>query len=409
MRRISYLSIFFIVLLVPLFSLQAKNNASKDSNDTFSTYIIISYLDKNLDFIHKTVAKKISISSVHKIYKGEYFSMFPIFSNVSTISDVLYDIVVKSPSGKIISLEKGLKANSNRKNSNTVVWTKRTKQLFFDNTAEEGIYTVFVFAKDLKSGKYSSSEQTFELVKWNTVEPSPILDKKAFLDTLATYHTKPSADVLYNLFESSHAKIVNNDTINHLLFVFFREAFRSKPFLIDVLEKNFDLADNHTRLNTISLFASLAEEYRLRAKAMTLDEKLLHSKMFDMQMRMASPYDSSYFSTSFTDLLWGEFYAKGNYAPIECIMKSFSTSNLKSAENFVKNVKESKSVKSMDSENLRSSIMLISAAYSLMHNSSAKIAMSYVDYYCEKEKASSRVRKAFGLVQEYLKVNKKNK
>ena len=403
--------VFVMISFIPLLAAQKKASVPQNDIDKeFVSHIIISRLDKNLDFLNKSVSKNMSLSSVTKIYKGEYFSVFPIFANVSGNSNVVYDIVVRAPSGKIVFVQKGLDSATNKEKNSSVVWSKEAEQLFFEDSSENGTYSVFVVAKDVRTGRISCAEQCFELSKWDILESSPIADKNIFWQTLKNYHTGQSPEVLYNLFCSEHAQMATKDELNHLLFIFFREAFRSKPFLIDVLEKKFDFADNYTRLNIISLFSSLAEGYRLRGKVMTNSEKELRQNMFKLQMSISSPYEDGSFSTIVADLLWGDFYAKGTYLPIERSM--FHISDLDTAEKMVKHIKQGKSLADYNPNDLRAGIMFITCAYSLMRNASAKLAMCYVDFYVSENKDKITVEKfkrTFKLVSEYLEARQPKK
>ncbi|MBO5255163.1 MAG: hypothetical protein J6B07_04990 [Opitutales bacterium] len=411
MKYVLNIIIFVMLSFVPLLAVQKKASVSQNDVDKeFVSHIIISRLDKNLDFLNKSVSKNMSLSSVTKIYKGEYFSVFSIFANVSGNGSVVYDIVVRAPSGNIISVKKGVSIETNKERNPSVVWSKEAEQLFFEDSSESGIYSVFVIAKDVRTGRTSCAEQYFELSEWDILESSPIADKNVFWQTLKNYHTGQSAEILYNLFCSEHAQMATKDELNHLLFMFFREAFRSKPFLIDVLEKKFDFADNYTRLNIISLFSSLAEDYRLRGKVMTNSEKELWQNMFKLQLSISSPYEVGSFSTVAADLLWGDFYAKGTYAPIERSM--FYISDLDTAEKMVQHIKQGKSLADYNPDDLRTGVMFITCAYSLMRNTSAKLAMCYVDFYVSENKdkiTAEKFKQTFKLVGEYLEARQPKK
>ena len=105
------------------------------------------------------------------------------------------------------------------------------------------------------------------------------------------------------------------------------------------------------------------------------------------------------------DLLWGEFYAKGNYAPIERVFHCLDDIN--SAEIILKCYTQNTSFDNLNPYDVRSGILFISSAYSIMRNASVKLAMSYIDFYVKENPEKfkgNKLKRTFGIVNDYLKI-----
>ncbi len=401
---------FYTLLLfvVPVLFGQQSRGVSKKGKDNadFKSFLVVSRLDKNIDFLHKTVLKNISLSSVNKLYKNEYFSVFPVFINVANGEDVVFDLIVRSPENNaVVFHKKGVVANKHLNLSDTVVSVESAFEMCFDNSMPSGQYTALIIAKNLKTSKVSYFQEQFELAEWTSADFTAIEKSKDFWQTLRNYHNSQSPDILCKLFGSSHGQIISNGEINYTLFMFFREALRTKPCLIDLFDKNFDLLDNNTRKNVVMAFASLGDAYRLRGKVLTSEEKLLQDKILTSQLNIMSPYEKVFAGLSTIDLLWGEFYAKGNYAPIERVF--YCLDDINSAEIILKCYTQNTSFDNLNPYDVRSGILFISSAYSIMRNASVKLAMSYIDFYVKENPEKfkgNKLKRTFGIVNDYLKI-----
>ena len=103
----------------------------------------------------------------------------------------------------------------------------------------------------------------------------------------------------------------------YAVYGFTKTAFTRNKFLLTELEKDFPKADKIQRKNTIQLFEMLGEGYRL--KGLDKSEQGLRDSMWDVVTSIPKT-DSIPDSGAALDILWGEFFASGEYAPIEKII-----------------------------------------------------------------------------------------
>ncbi len=404
MKHLFTFCLYFAFLIVAQLTVgQSNQNKSKkdEANSDFISFLIVSRLETNLDFLHKAIVKNMSLKSVNKIYKNEYFSIFPLFLDVFDNEDVVFDIVVRSPDNNVVFHKKGIQAKERTNILNSFVIPKSAFEIYLDDSAPTGIYTALVIAKNSKTKKVSYFQDNFVVAEWTSTNFTPIEKSKDFWNILCNYHNNQSPIILCNLLGSPHGQIISKGKINHTFFIFFREALRKKPFLIELFDKNFDLLDNNTRKNVVMAFASLGESYRFRNKKLTSEEKSLQTQILTSQFNIISPYEKTFAGLHTIDLLWGEFYAKGNYTPIERTLQYLNDIN--SAEALSKG-----NIVALSPLEIHSGILFISSAYSIMKNASVKLAMSYVDFYVKENPEKfkeNKLKRTFDIVNEYLKTS----
>ncbi len=394
--------VFFSVCLF-LFSVRClfAQEADVIEPSSFKSYVVPSRLDAKLDFIDKTSVKSISLTPISKVYRNEFLTIIKLAVNVA-VKDADYaiedELLLIAPDGSLKVLEASTRKFGVKK-ERALAWSF---VMSFDEKFELGEYRFVYRCTNLKTGVERTSISSVVLSEWSGANLSPIVDENTFEKAKKIYHTNQSPELLMRIFNSEHCKILNEkkDAINHNTFIFLREAFRQKPFLCDLLARDFDLASNLKRINTIVLLTALGEAGKIDAKPMTAEEKTLRANVFNMLYSLVSPYENKA-SSGFQETLWGEFYAKGNYAPIEFLLKCFD--DVDGIKDFVKSLKDGKSIDDFEIEYLRSSVRGLSSFYSIMRNADVKLAMRYIEFYAKEHNLSSeKINSAFATVKDYL-------
>ena len=395
--------VFFLILSALNLFAQTKHIFAPDS---FQNFILITRLDSKLDFVHKISASSVSLTSIAKVYRNESLTTIKCALNVADEKNDYFiedELLLVFPNGQLRVLESIARHSGKLKKQTSAYWPTAFT-ISFDDTYPTGEYTLVYRSVNLKTGVERTALRKFLLDKWDVKNTSPITEEKDFWQAVKMYHADQSPEALMRIFESEHCKILSDkkDSINYSTFVFLREAFRKKPFLFDVLSRDFDLSGNGKRKNTIVLFSALGEAHRLRDKIMTSDEKKLAESIFSKLLLLISPYENKP-SNGYQEMLWGEFYAKGNYAPIEFLLTCFN--DIDSAKDFVVALKSGKSMDEFEPEELFASVRCISSIYSVMRNTDVKLAMSYVDFFAQENAQKyppEKLKSAFLLVNEYL-------
>ncbi len=395
-------SVFFSVCLILFFgrSLFAQG-ADVIEPSSFQSYVVPSRLDDKLDFIYNTSVQSISLTPISKVYRNEFLTIIKLAVNVAA-KDADYaiedELLLIAPNGSLKVLE-AVKRHFGVKKDRALAWSF---VMAFDENFELGEYRFVYRCVNLKTGVERVAISSVVLGEWSSANLSPIVDDKTFWQATKLYHTNQSPELLLRIFNSEHCKILNEkkDAINHNIFIFLREAFRQKSFLYDLLARDFDLASNLKRVNTIVLLTALGEAGKIDSKAMTTEEKTLRANVFNMLFSLVSPYENKA-SSGFQESLWGEFYAKGNYAPIEFLLKCFD--DVDGIKDFVKSLKDGKRIDDFEIEYLRSSVRGLSSFYSIMRNADVKLAMRYIEFYAKEHNLSNeKINSAFATVKDYL-------
>lgn len=405
--------VFFLVLSALNLFAQTNHISVPDS---FQNFILITRLDSKLDFIHKISATSVSLTSIAKVYRNESLTVIKCAQNVVDANNDYFiedELLLVFPNGQLRVLESVARYSGKLKKQTSTYWPTAFT-ISFDDSYPIGEYTLVYRSVNLKTGVERTALRKFLLDKWDAKRASPITEEKDFWQAIKMYHTDQSPEALMRIFESEHCKMLSDKkgSVNYSTFIFLREAFRKKPFLFDVLSHDFDLSDNAKRENTIVLLSALGEAHRFRDKIMTSDEKKLAESIFSKLLLLISPYENRP-SNGYQEMLWGEFYAKGNYAPIEFLLTSFS--DIDSAKDFVVALKNGKSMDEIEPEKLFASVRCISSVYSVMRNTDVKLAMSYVDFFVQENAQKyppEKLKSAFLLVNEFLALHlqqKKNK
>lgn len=383
-----------------------KSGSKEDEENAMRLYVVPTRQNENLDFIQKVPSGKIVFNAQKKAYKGEFLTVVPFVLNAADGGgkyDVEYSFKMVSPIGRESVFAQNRRIAGGLKSGKSVLWLPEKVQIMFEKSDDWGAYKLVLDVKNNLTGKVSRVENELFLIPWTWQNTSPIAGESDYWNNIKLYNLSPSPEALARIYFAPYTRILSDSgALDFTQYMFFREAFRSKPFLLDVLLQKFDTMGNGERLNTIMLFAALGELPRLEKMSLTDSEKSLLENAFAVVVSIVSPYEKVG-GRKLESLLWGEFYARGNYAPIERMFGYIS--DYDSARDFVEKLKNGADVSALGEAKLRSDVLFLQTALSMMQNLELKLAAGYMDYYLATHKGSYSVgdlRKAFLLVKDYI-------
>ena len=361
------------------------------------------------DFITNVPPNRITIHHSSTYYKNEHISVLPILVNVAGDDckyNVEYSFKLVSPKGDEQYIAKAKKISGKLNDKNEILFLPENLRILYENSDEFGKYNFVLSGKNLNTNENFEETLTITLAEFPKGSAVAYPEKRDFDEAFKNYHKEQKPETLRNLFASEHSPVFKeNGSLNHATLVFFREAFREKPFLFDILEAEFDTATDNVRMKTILLFASLGENKRLEKKIMTQKEKTVFENAFRLLISIKSPYEEES-GLGAQDMLWGEFFAKGNYRPIE---KMFSyLQDYKSAKAFVERLKRGEKIDTKDEQQRKDAVKnarFLAAAFSLSSNLKVPLVANFADFYLIKNKKTftiQNLKDAFTLLREYV-------
>ncbi len=384
------------------FAFNSFAQGSKTVNpSSFKTYVSVLRLASNLDSIKKSSAKTISLPRLKNVYRNEYLTILKI--PVSLLGDekdyaIEDELILVAPNGALKVLEPRTR-RAGTLQRDVLAWSR---EMIFDDSFQLGEYRFVYRCINLKTGVERVAISSVLLADWQHSSLSGIVDKKEYLGAIKNYHKNQSPESLLRIFNSEHCKIFGkgNSSVDHKTFIFLREAFRQKPFLSDILARDFELASNVKRQNTIILLSALGDAKKLDGKIMTTQENALRANVFQTMFSLVSPYEGKSF-VGYTDSLWGEFFAKGNFTPIEHLAMFFD--KVDSVKNFVNALKSGKKPTDFQAQELRTPLLALSSYYSIMRNTDVNLAIKYIEFYVkEHEISAEKIKASFAIVNDYL-------
>ena len=367
------------------------------------TFLFLSRQSSNMDFVWRVPPNKITFNTVKKVYKNEYLNVFTAFANMCEPDgsyNITFSVSLVSPDGKENLIEKQRRI-SGKSAGNFVIAGGCTTLLMEDSDALGGYK--FRITAESASGKKSALETDFTLADFDAI-PEEFPDKKTYAQAVQKYNATFAPELLYSLYKSKFNNTISPQSgINYAQYMFFKEAFKTKPFLARKIAEEFDTATNAERLNDIILLTALGEAKLISGKEMTDSEKSLVNAAFSAVVAIPSPYEKTFAPHAF-ELLWNEFYARGNYAPVEKTMSYLKYED--AAKSFVEHYKVG-TLKTLDKKTSADALKYLSAALSLLGNYREKLAGAYVDYYRASNKMTpEKLSESWKLCAEFFKIKK---
>lgn len=374
MTRINLFRIATVFLLfAPLFAHAEKKPPMK-------AFAAITRAGPNLDFIAKVPMNTVLVPSTAELYKNDV--AYYLASAVAVVENDgdEFELKYKIYAGKVGEpLKKAYEETFKGKleNKQLIVNFPTTIKYMFEDSDEFGDYEFRLEVENLKTGERAEAKTPVKLAKWE--KPEPIKDWKELNKAMAQYNSSFNPKIIYAIFTSPHMSYSDNKgNFAYAVYGFTKTAFTRNKFLLTELEKDFPKADKIQRKNTIQLFEMLGEGYRL--KGLDKSEQGLRDSMWDVVTSIPKT-DSIPDSGAALDILWGEFFASGECAPIEKIILcaiNNSANCIKFSELICagKNVKDEMS----DIESFMG-VTAISACWSLLSNyNTNSLAKKYISW-----------------------------
>jgi hypothetical protein len=227
-----------------------------------------------------------------------------------------------------------------------------------------GSYGFAFEVEDKLSGQRADKEVTFELIPWENPEPLP--DRQAIGEGMMKFYRTHDPKWLFAAYQSPALDMVQDHTptgYNSSSLYFFKTAFAHNKFLLPHLRAAFADNSEQQRLNTLLLLAVLDEE--------PMPDEALSQTERDYQadcrtLKLLDPYGPIQ-TPDQLDMLWGEFFATGTYAPIGHLVTAL---NLKSYSDALKKMKaESKRPETEEEQrDVRLGLTFSAAVWSIMAN-----------------------------------------
>ena len=358
------------------------NKLDKNENKQFDTQIIASTIDADMDAWHKMPKDAIpQLTSVNKVRFGEKFSLFPLVRNAS-IKDgkfkIKYTITATAPDGKNLTIVDSASYEGAKKTLYDILACPDIIDIKLDSQYQKGVYYFTIAVLDEIAKKNVSNTTKVEIIDW--VAPAPI-DSDDILDkAFYTFHLKPSAELLYSMFFSKKLNLLKRNApyqLNFMMLGFFKAGFLHYDFLVDEISKNFSNLKPDEKSKAILLMRILGKK--------PIDEKLLSKIEIKYQRNLQkanipNPYEhwDKVLAPAQIDMLWGEFYANGNYKPIRRIMNLLINSKEADiVEQFIKQKRRPKTQK--ETNQFTMGMLHILSIKSLLRNANI---CDRVDQYC---------------------------
>ncbi len=356
---------------------------------------------ENFDFIERVPQNTSVIFTVVNAYKNERLVIVPqalaIVENNGDTFELEYKISISSTGKPTKVVAKDVYKNKII-NKEFLTPLPFSLELVFENSDSFGPYEILLEAKNLTTGESAKTTTVLNLIEWTT--PSQITDKKEFNKIFKNYNLRNNPQELYALFVSPHSSFKdkkNNFALTS--FAFFKNAFLNHKFLLDLIAKEFPSYPQELRSKTIELFEMVGEGYKLNS--LNDSEKKLQKSMWDILSVISKPSDVPH-SPVELDVLWGEFFAKGNYTTIEKILNSIDAHSANTLEFF----KDNSALKTWNRKKQISSIVGFAGCWSMLSNCSAnELAKKYLFFALNnfpKEK-NQRINAVLKATSEYIK------
>ncbi|MDP0496406.1 MAG: hypothetical protein Q7Q73_09385 [Verrucomicrobiota bacterium JB024] len=308
------------------------------------------------------------IQSVSKLYRGQQFILLPFAVHYERDADsryaFTYSIRQTIPAQDAVVLMSGIESDGVSPSPFFLIPMMRYPIITMEESDPYGTYGFAFEVEDTLSGQRASKEVTFELIPWEN--PEPLADQRAISEGMLEFYRNHDPKWLFAAYQSPALDMVQDHTptgYNSSSLYFFKSAFEHNKFLLPHLRAAFADNNEQQRLNTLLLLAVLGEP--------PMPDEVLSQTERDYQadcrtLKLPDPYGPIQ-TPDQLDMLWGEFFATGTYAPIEHLVTAL---NLKPYGDAFKKMKEEGKRPETDEErrDVRLGLTFGAAVWSLMAN-----------------------------------------
>ncbi len=319
-----------------------------------------------------------SIDLVTQVFRGQRILILPIIGGYAVDGqgnyDMQYGLKMRRPNGKEESIFEEIPIKGNTPNSAHMQLPQQFAVNYFEDSDEDGDYSFTVVARDNLTKKEVSHAHTVKLQPWSQLD-DPALSQKEMKNGFFQYQHDRDARWLWQSFLADKMTFWQNDApngINYAISSFYKNAFAAQPDLFNQLVARFEKASPKQRLNIIHLNYLLGAG-KIPENAMNPEERSYLAQLAPLP----DPY-KEIASAGDLDVLWGEFFATGNYKPIRRMVDAFD---------FIDAAKE----EATDRATLEKGAIFKAALWSLQSNSKRiPLVRQYLGAVLEREKLSDR-------------------
>lgn len=235
--------------------------------------------------------------------------------NADNKANLVYDIEITRPDGKIYESIKDIPAIENKKvNPEYVLMSEGKLKIFFESDKPLGKYDIKVTLKDLVSKEEKQLSGKIELQEYKGVTGIDSMDELE--NWMQGYYQSPSPEKAIHayLFYASN-KASGNDTSFAPAFTYFLHVVNNNRYLLPHVIRIYPEQDLKTKIYLIYLLRYADYDASDFLSKLEGKEKEVYEGIKDKPYGI-DPYDSIEDAAQL-DMLWGEFFATGSIKPIK--------------------------------------------------------------------------------------------
>ncbi len=407
--------IFIILAFLSTFAYADKEigvvEEQKQGELRVSTILTLS----SMDCFFRMLPNDVFFLNQHKAYMGESFRYLPLFDFVVENNGDDYNLecsmyMTKLDTGDMepkrqVLLDKYVIEGKIYHKEYTLFFPT-DMFLSFSPTDEFGLHRIDfeVYNTVTKERVFTQSEVLFE--EWKT--PDFDLTKEEIDSFIFAYNTNFDKQRMYASLLSkglNFYKKTGYNGFNPMLISYYKHTFLDNRFLLDILYDEFKYMDTQKRQKVIMLNAFLG--VNPFAKELLTSEELIFQNYIEGEFDFnLDPYEGELRDSFSFEILWGEFFARGNYRPLERLMELFKHDDAYAWKVFKKEAL-SPSTQAELSEYKLGSLRILLNNY-LSSYLSNPILRRYVVWTFENTK-DEKTKEALSLLLNVDKENKENK
>ena len=257
------------------------------------------------------------ISNTNSVMKKQYFFLYSSFWNIATDAsgkaNVVYDIKVTSPDGKVYFHQEDLEgAVGDIGDAKGIRLSKSFVGICFEPEDAYGTYQIDCKIRDLVNMTEKVQTQSIELRE--KLNPGQKMDDKVFSEMLGKYFQAPSPENTLDAYMYyANGALSKKDSSFMPVLGFFLEILNNNDFLVPIIESDFDKQTARGQLFLIYLLKYTTKDNSNFLTNLTGENQSIYQKIKDSKL---PSFDGDITDPSQLDMLWGKFLASGSYDPI---------------------------------------------------------------------------------------------
>lgn len=368
----------------------------------FDTMVVPSLMDSEMDGWYRIPTNSGPyIHKAHSIYPDQQFNLLIFFrgyqANQDNLVHVTYDVQVYDPNGKPTE-DTGTNLLAYKGpigHPTALMLNQQYMKITFTEHYPIGNYKIKVSARDNISDTSFVSETLIELVPFSW--PEPFASQHAAAEWMMQYYLNPSPvkaiGALQQLLQPEPAWLTENLSI----LSFFQTVFEDNPFLLKNIDKEFQELSIEDKKRFLLIASIIGDTDFLLKNTESLPEDLKNDLLEIAGIQFPDMNDAITNPTQL-DILWTEFLATGNYAPIRKIVSSLALSEHTGTIDKIKSG-EIKTVTQEIKEKAYLEATHQSAIWSLLSNmQQMPLVMKYAIYIYQNEHLDENIKNQLGAI-----------